>query len=608
MEVDVIIHGQLTNNAVLRKELQNHDNTTNRRTLSKNKIYHVFFCYRDVPNDKLWVKEAVEKLENDYGFICCDHERDFLPGTKIMDNIKYGIKNSEKVVAVLSKEGLDSEYLRLETEMAHREGIDKRENLLIPVLLENCEIPEELKLLTYIDARKEINERIWWPKLIAAIESKEVQPTFYLYKLCSLETTFSCKQCSIQSTSKYIPTELISKDEVVPVETIKSLKRDLLDVPKIRWKQRCCGFVNGCLVFCLIILVGVIVLDILVANGCATSKMVNTGDCFLELGICLIIEITVGICCIFGWKCYYKDPRSLDKKIIEYNTELIKNGMLITLVSESLWKSASIIFFRVSIEMCKKYVLFHLREDRKMETDKSVNISGIETQHDADDVSPLTESGNENLVQATEKYVETSELQAEHDADDVPLLNISANDDPTQTNKTLLWRHNMKVETKTFVDASDMQEQNIAEDVPLLAVSENEQLNQPTEVYQRNLGQHHMADDQGSTIVNLNDQENESQQSQNSHLAQNSDLGHLENVAMTLLLKYAHEYLRLALKGKMNNPKEDRHKADYMCLCQYIERTDKKFRKLVDRNKDILAKSSSIEHITENKQRDAFRL
>ncbi|KAL3842916.1 hypothetical protein ACJMK2_020891, partial [Sinanodonta woodiana] len=171
MEVNVVINGQLVENAAITDELHT-DHKVDRRPLSENKNYHVFFCYRDVPNDKQWVKETVKKLENEFGFICCDHERDFLAGTKVIANIKYGIKNSEKVVCVLSKEGLDSEYLRLETEMAHKESIDKRDNLLIPVLLDDCEIPEELKLLTYIDARKEISETTWWPKLIAAIEAK----------------------------------------------------------------------------------------------------------------------------------------------------------------------------------------------------------------------------------------------------------------------------------------------------------------------------------------------------------------------------------------------------------------------------------------------------
>ncbi|KAK3597602.1 hypothetical protein CHS0354_030146 [Potamilus streckersoni] len=135
------------------------------------KKFHIFFSYRDVPRDKLWVKKLIDKLETEYGYICCDHERDFLPGTKIMDNIKDGVMNSEKVVVVFSKESIDSYYVSLEAPIAYQQSLEKRKNLLIPVLLDDCDVPEEYKLLTYIDAREGVEETTWWPKLMKSIES-----------------------------------------------------------------------------------------------------------------------------------------------------------------------------------------------------------------------------------------------------------------------------------------------------------------------------------------------------------------------------------------------------------------------------------------------------
>ncbi|KAL3842914.1 hypothetical protein ACJMK2_020889 [Sinanodonta woodiana] len=615
MEVDVVINGELAEKAAATDEHQR-DHNVDRRPLSNNKIYHVFFCYRDIPNDKLWVKETVNKLENEFGFICCDHERDFLAGTKVIANIKFGIKNSEKVVCVLSKEGLDSEYLRLETEMAHKEGIDKRENLLIPVVLDDCEIPDELKLLTYIDARKEISEKTWWPKLIAAIEAKaecsffkgrkeeetkeksENQPRYHFQKLCSLQTTFICTQCSVQSTSKYIPQELASMEAVVPVETIQNIKRDLLDAPRIKCKQQCCCFSIGLLICCAIIWAVVFTFDIAIINGCATTKIISKDDCFLAFGICILIEISVGICCIFVYRCYFKVPKNIDKKIIEYNTELFKKGILITLVYTQLWKNAYIVFYRASFDSCKRYIILHLREDRKTDRETFVNISGIESQHDVDDVPFLTGSGNKDLAQATQTdtFVDTCEMQEQHFAEDVPLLQEPENDQLDLSSETRPCRHDVKLKTGTWVDTSTQEEQ-IAEDVPLLDLTENDKLDESTEVYAQNVGQRQKDDDEGSAIVNLSDQEHGLQEfTQNSQFPQSSDLINIENVAMALLLQYAHEYLRLVIKDKIKNPKEDRHMVDYTCLCQYIEKRDKKFQKLVDRKKIIHPKDSSIEH------------
>ncbi|KAL3842907.1 hypothetical protein ACJMK2_020882, partial [Sinanodonta woodiana] len=160
----------------------------------------------------------------------------------------------------------------------------------------------------------------------------------------------------------------------------------------------------------------------------------------------------------------------------------------------------------------------------------------------------------------------------------------------------------------TLVDTSEMRATQIADDVPLLDLADNDQLDQLTEVYPHNVGQIQKDDDQGSTIVNLSDQENRPQQLiQNSQFPQTSYLGNIENEAMTLLLVYAHEYLRQVFNGKMKNPKEDRHIPDCTCLCQYIEKTNTKFRKLVGKNKMIHTKDSSIEHNT-TKILDAFRL
>ncbi|KAL3842913.1 hypothetical protein ACJMK2_020888 [Sinanodonta woodiana] len=579
MEVDVVINGQLTENASVTDEHQRHQKV-DRRPLSKNKTYHVFFCYRDIPNDKQWVKEAVNKLENEFGFICCDHERDFLAGTKVFSNIKFGIKNSEKVVCVLSKEGLDSEYLRLETEMAHKEGIDKRENLLIPVVLDDCEIPDELKLLTYIDARKEFSERTWWPKLIAAIEAKaecsffkgrkeeeeettEHQQTYYFQKLCSLETTFNFKQCSVQSTSKYIPKELTSMDPVIPLETIKHIKRDLLDAPRIKRHQKCSWFCTGLVILGAIISIIIFILDILLIAGCAPSTTISKEECISSFVIWALIALLIGIGCGLGYICYCKIPKKIVKQITEYNSELFKNGLLITLVHTSQWRNVSIVFYRVSFDSCKQYILMHLGEERKTTMERLVNICETEAQHDADDVPLLTGSGNEDLTQAIQ---------------------------------TLNYSHDMKLETETLVDSLEMQENHFAEDDPLLDVSENNPLDEPTEVYSQNVGLRQKNDDQESTIVNLSDQENRPLQfTPNSQIPQTSDLGDIENVAVTLLIKYALEYLRLVLNGKITNPKEDRHIADCMCICQYIEKTDKKFQKLVHKNKIIHGKQSSLD-------------
>ncbi|KAK3597601.1 hypothetical protein CHS0354_030145 [Potamilus streckersoni] len=225
-------------------------------SLPPGKKFHIYFAYRDVLKDKLWVKRVVKKLETEYGYICCDHERDFLPGTKIMDNIKDGVMNSEKVVVVFSKEAIDSYYVLLEAAMAYQQSIENRKNLLIPVLLDDCAVPKEYMLLTYIDATKEVEETTWWHKLMKSIKSTEqasrspfqvegnnvaAGKTFAITQLCSIETKYSFIRCSMQ-TNKYIPKELRPESCGVPSDLIRAINKDLLRSAEIECRQKCCCF------------------------------------------------------------------------------------------------------------------------------------------------------------------------------------------------------------------------------------------------------------------------------------------------------------------------------------------------------------------------------
>ncbi|KAK3597597.1 hypothetical protein CHS0354_030141 [Potamilus streckersoni] len=253
MEVEVIIDELPRDTAVKHR-------TKETIPLSPDKKFHIFFAYRDIERDKFWVKSVIDKFEKEYGYTCYDHERDFLPGTKVMDNIKDGVMNSEKVVVVFSKESIDSYYVSLEAEMAYQLSLEKRKNLLIPVLLDDCDVPEEYKLLTYIDAREGVEEITWWPKLMKSLESaKETSrpqyhvkknsvagnfkvlgdKTFAVYKICTMETKCNYIQCSMQGDSKYVPAEMRLDALGVPADIIRKAYKELLQSPRVLCRQKC---------------------------------------------------------------------------------------------------------------------------------------------------------------------------------------------------------------------------------------------------------------------------------------------------------------------------------------------------------------------------------
>ncbi|KAL5014049.1 hypothetical protein ScPMuIL_008319 [Solemya velum] len=127
--------------------------------------------------DKDWVKycllkelEGGESNPADYscGFRGCYADRDFIPGNTITQNIQNAITHSYKVIVVLTKQYVVSDWCKYELDTTLRTAIDEksRNECLIPVLYEQCDIPESIKTLTHLDFTGKTCD---WDKLTAVL-------------------------------------------------------------------------------------------------------------------------------------------------------------------------------------------------------------------------------------------------------------------------------------------------------------------------------------------------------------------------------------------------------------------------------------------------------
>uniref|UniRef100_A0A6J0S9Q2 Toll-like receptor 2 n=1 Tax=Pogona vitticeps TaxID=103695 RepID=A0A6J0S9Q2_9SAUR len=85
--------------------------------------YHAFISYSF--SDAEWVRrELLQKLEaSSPPYHVCIHERDFTPGRWIIDNIIDNIEKSRKVIFVLSRSFVDSEWCNYELYFAHQRAV-----------------------------------------------------------------------------------------------------------------------------------------------------------------------------------------------------------------------------------------------------------------------------------------------------------------------------------------------------------------------------------------------------------------------------------------------------------------------------------------------------
>ncbi|XP_061618422.1 toll-like receptor 1 [Phyllopteryx taeniolatus] len=124
--------------------------------------YHAFISYSH--QDANFVSsELVPSLEN-AGFFLCVHERDFVPGDWIIDNIINCVESSYKTLFVLSKHFVQSEWCNYELFFAQHRAIDIQEDSLVFILLEP--IPTDCLPKKYLRLRSLLQQQTYleWPK------------------------------------------------------------------------------------------------------------------------------------------------------------------------------------------------------------------------------------------------------------------------------------------------------------------------------------------------------------------------------------------------------------------------------------------------------------
>ncbi|XP_075994424.1 toll-like receptor 18 [Genypterus blacodes] len=138
--------------------------------------YHAFISYSHF--DAEWVREqllpCLENNSNPYRL--CIHERDFMPGKWIIDNIIENIENSRKIIFVLSRHFVNSEWCNYELYFAQQRAMAKTFSDVILVVKEPidprslpskyCKLKKMLSTKTYLEWPQQLNQQaFFWSQL-----------------------------------------------------------------------------------------------------------------------------------------------------------------------------------------------------------------------------------------------------------------------------------------------------------------------------------------------------------------------------------------------------------------------------------------------------------
>jgi hypothetical protein len=119
--------------------------------------------------DKPFVRKLVEALKGRNLNVWLD-ERELQVGDSIVAGVSQGLKNADYLVAVLSKASIGSRWVQAELNATLMEELSGKGVTVLPVLIEDCELPALLKDRVYADFRHDFNAGL--QKLLAVFEQE----------------------------------------------------------------------------------------------------------------------------------------------------------------------------------------------------------------------------------------------------------------------------------------------------------------------------------------------------------------------------------------------------------------------------------------------------
>lgn len=155
--------------------------------LRQSETFHLFVSYSSV--DAAWTHRLISRLEAAHaGLKVCLHQRDFTPGRNILENMADCIRQSQKVLLVLSQDFVQSRWCLLEANLSLF-GYCLERKPVIPVLLRPCQVPLHLSHLTYLEA----TDRHFYSKVVQVLCTPNQRMARFLPGLRPVPSLYSGK-------------------------------------------------------------------------------------------------------------------------------------------------------------------------------------------------------------------------------------------------------------------------------------------------------------------------------------------------------------------------------------------------------------------------------
>ncbi|XP_076844481.1 toll-like receptor 18 [Brachyhypopomus gauderio] len=212
-------------------------------TLSVDYGFHAFISYSH--SDAEWVREQLlSHLENSQPpYRICIHERDFMPGKWIIDNIIQNIENSRKVIFVLSRHFVNSEWCNYELYFAQQRAIGKTFSDVILVVKEPidpntlpskyCKLKKMLSTKTYLEWPQHPKQQaFFWAQLKSVLGKPHLVRKFSGSKRSRISRGSDGSMVELPQENQRPMVELPQENQRPMVELPQENQRPMVELPQ----------------------------------------------------------------------------------------------------------------------------------------------------------------------------------------------------------------------------------------------------------------------------------------------------------------------------------------------------------------------------------------
>jgi acetyl-CoA carboxylase beta subunit len=162
-------------------------------------------------------------------------------GDSLPDKIEKSIEKSDFLIIILSKDSVKSKWVNKEIEIAYHYQQKNGKLVILPLLIEDCDIPQQIENIVYADFRDDANYEGQFRKILKAMDiilKKEIENQYTVFDVSDISYALAMRVMAKILVDKGLPRSHIER--IIPIvnEDVKNQAYARNKMVAKRWNKK----------------------------------------------------------------------------------------------------------------------------------------------------------------------------------------------------------------------------------------------------------------------------------------------------------------------------------------------------------------------------------